>query len=173
MPATVIGTSLNLGYAGTPTRQDENVVRARANSDSTAISFGSPVILYTDNTYKNWGASNVAADFAGVAIVNFKTNTSYVSSITSNGAYAVNEMTDVLEKGSVIVTCTEGTPTAGGAVYLMTVAGTTSPVGAFVATSTPAGSGATAVKLTNAQWATGKIDASGACELTILSRNKA
>jgi hypothetical protein len=84
----------------------------------------------------------------------------------SAGSYEPNAMCDRLAVGSATVFCKEGTPTAGGAVYIATVAGSATLLGEFCATSTPAGG--TAVLLPNCQWTTGKQDASGITELTIL-----
>ena len=173
---SVIGKTLNLGYPGTVSRSADAIIENRPvrSTDTTNINFGAAVVLNSDNTYSLFGASNTAADFAGVAVREVKQSTDYLLS-SQGGYYAPGQPCDVLERGSVTVTCTEGTPAAGGPVYIVTVAGSgaVSQVGDFVATSTPAGTGSTAVELTNAQWKTGNLDANNTAEITITSRNKA
>ncbi len=168
MSGTAIGISLGLGYAGTPTRQEDNIIRNRISGESSAnIVFGAPVVLASDNTYKNWGASNVAADFAGVAVVNVKTNqTAYASGSIGSGYYSPKQAVDVLERGSIAVFCKTGTPTAGGKVYIRTVAATGKEIGDFEAAADEGKN----VEITNAKWTTGKIDSSLLAEVTLLSR---
>jgi len=184
MPGVVIGTSLNLGFAGKVSRNIDNIIGARAvksiisNGAETlsAIPFGSAVVLNTDNTYSLFGQAGTgisaatAANFAGIAVAEVKQMTSY-GNVSGAGAYNPSEPCDVLQRGSTTVFCKEGTPTAGGKVYICTVAGTTAAVGDIIATATPAGSGATAVELTNCRWATGKQDsATLLSEISILTR---
>lgn len=166
-----IGKTLNLGYPGTVSRLADAIIENRP-VDSTAtngINFGAPVTLSAaNNTWLPWTSSNTAAQFAGIAVREVVQGTNYLSSY-STGNYAADHACDVIQRGSVTVTCTEGTPTAGGAVYVVTTAGSVSPTGSFTATSTIAGSGA-AVQLTGVQWKTGAIDGNNTAELTILSR---
>lgn len=173
----VIGKTLNLGYPGTISRLADAIIENRPVDVSATggIAFGAPVVLNgTNNSYQPFGGSNVAADFAGIAVREVKQGTNYLS---PNGAasYAAQQPCDVVQRGSVTVTCTEGTPTAGGTVYVVTVAGTgaVSAVGNFIAQATPAGTGSAAVALTGVQWKTGAKDANNTAELTILSRPKA
>lgn len=177
MPGTVIGKSLNYGYPGSVSRSADAIITNRPvkSSDTNHIPFGAPVILNSDNTYSLAGASVTMSNFAGIAVREVKQSTSYITTGQGQADYAPGDPCDVIERGSVTVTCTEGTPTAGGAVYIVTAvgAGSVSAVGNFVATATPAGTGATAVQITNAQWKTGKIDANNTAELTLLTRNKA
>jgi len=86
----------------------------------------------------------------------------------SSGQFEPNTPCDVLQQGTATVFCKEGTPTANGLVYIVTVAGTTSAIGSLVATSTPAGG--TAAQLTNARWTSGKQDASGIAEIVLLTQ---
>ena len=166
MSGVAIGTSLGLGYAGSLTRQDDNLVRNRINSDTTNITFGTPVVLATDNTVKNWAADSTAATFAGVALANVKTNTTYALTNANAGYYATKTPTDVVERGSVNVFCKNGTPTAGGAVYIRVVAASPKAIGDFEAVADSTNS----LIIPNAKWTTGKIDASLIAELTILTR---
>lgn len=184
MSGTVIGKSLNLGWAGKISRNPMNKVDAKyvksildGNGDETlsAIPFGFAVVLNTDNTISKFGqtgsgvTSAAAAAFAGVAVAEVKQGMTYaVGANTGSGSYEPKAMCDRLAVGTVAVFCKEGTPTAGGKVYIMTVAGDTAALGEFVATASPAGSGATSVELTNCRWTTGKQDTSGITEMTIL-----
>ena len=184
MPTTAIGKDLNYGYAGKVSRNPLNKITARfvksiLNSSNVEtlsnILFGAPVVLNTDGTVSLWGdsgtgvSSATAANFGGIAVAEVQQTFSYslgAGGGSSAGYYSPAQPADILNSGSAVVKCTEGTPTAGGAVYVVTVAGTTAAVGDFVATSTPAGSG-TSVQLTNCSWTTGKIDSNNVCELTI------
>lgn len=166
MPGTAIGINLNLGFVGTPSRQDDNLIRNRINGGAANILFGAPVILKSDNTIDNWAADSTADVFAGVAISNVKTLQTYGYTNNTSGYYAPQQATDVLERGSVPVFCKNGTPTAGGAVYIRTVASGTHLVGDFEAVA-DAGNN---VLIPNAKWTTGKIDSNGVAEITILTR---
>lgn len=183
MPGTAIGQNLNLGYAGKISRNPQNKTRSRVvlsipdgngNETQSPVSFGAAAVLNTNNTYSLFGATGAgvatasAATFGGIAVaeVNQIMTYGYGTNGSSAGAYVPGMPADVLISGSATVFCTEGTPTAGGLVYIVTVAGSTSPLGAFVATATPAGG--TAVQLTNCRWTTGKQDASGITEIEIM-----
>lgn len=167
MPGTAIGINLGLGYAGCITRQDDNLVRNRISSEASAnIVFGAPVVLSTDNTYKNWGASSTAATFAGIAVANIKTNQTYGASVSGSGYYAPKQPVDVLERGSIAVFCKTGTPTAGGAVYIRVVAASGKEIGDFEATADSTNN----ILIPNAKWTSGKMDSNKLAEVTILSR---
>lgn len=168
MSGTAIGINLGLGYAGTPTRQDDNVIRNRISSDAGNIVFGAPVILASDNTVKNWAAGSTAAVFVGVALANVKTNqTAYASGAIGSGYYSPKQPVDVLERGSVLVFCKNGTPTAGGKVYIRTVVNGAKAIGDFEAVA----DGVNSVEIPNAKWTTNKIDSSLIAEVTLLTRN--
>lgn len=168
MSGVAIGINLSLGYAGTLTRQDDNLIRNRISGEASAnIVFGAPVVLASDNTFKNWAGDSTAATFAGISVANVKTNqTAYASGSIGSGYYSPKQPVDVLERGSIMVFCKSGTPTAGGAVYVRTVADAGKAIGDFEA-ATDAGKN---VLLTNAKWTTGKIDSNKLAEVTILSR---
>lgn len=189
MPGTVIGKSLNLGYAGKVSRNPNNkinsrlvksILDAKATETQPSIIFGSPVVVNSDNTYSLFGATGtgvstpIAANFAGIAVSEVKQAMSYgFGANVGAGQYEANTPCDVLQIGSTTVFCTEGVPTANGLVYIVTVAGTTSPVGSIVATATPTGTGATAVQLTNIRFVSGKVDASGITEIVLLTQANA
>ena len=189
MSGTVIGKTLGLGYAGKVSRNPMNKINSRfvksildgsGVETQDSIPFGFAVVTNTDNTYSKFGESGsgvsaaTAANFGGVAIAEVKQSLTYgYGSNASGGQYEPTTTCDVIQQGSVTVFCKEGTPTAGGKVYIVTVAGDTTGLGEFCATSTPAGSGATAVELTNCHWTTGRQDADGICEMTLMTQSNA
>lgn len=165
MPGYAIGKSLNLGYEGNISRSIDDIVTARKAKGK--IKFGQATILNSDNTYSPFGASNTAAQFAGVAVREVKQAISYTD---ASNAYEANERCDVISRGTVNVKVNNGTPTAGGKVYIRTAVNEDIPngvVGGFEATED---TGKT-VELTNAIFTTGKIDANEIAEITLLSRN--
>lgn len=164
MPGKVIGTSLNLGYEGNPSRNIDNAITARRADEK--IYFGDPVILNSDNSYSKFGASNVDADFVGVAVREVKQAISYTDSATF---YEENERCDVLTRGTVTIKVNNGTPTAGGKVYIRTVANSSIPKGVVGKFEAVADSTNT-VEITNAKFTTGIVDANGMAEITILER---
>lgn len=186
MPGTVIGTSLNLGYAGKVSRNPGNKINSRAvksildgtlKETQLSIPFGATVVTNADNTYSAFGATGsgvstpVIANFGGIAVSEVKQAMTYgYGANVGTGQFEPNAPCDVLQVGTATVFCVEGTPVANGLVYLVTVAGTTSAVGALIAIATPVGTGAAAVQLTNARWVSGKMDASGIAEIVLLTQ---
>lgn len=168
MAGSAIGINLGLGFAGVPSRQDDNLIRNRISGETASnITFGAPVVLATDNTVKNWAADSTAVVFAGIAIANVKTNqTAYAAGSVGSGYYSPKQPVDVLERGSVPVFCKNGTPTAGGAVYVRTVAAEGHAIGDFEAIADAEKN----VQIANAKWTTGKIDSSLLAEVTLLTR---
>ena len=78
MPGTVIGQSLNLGYAGKISRNPNNKVNSRfvksildGNGAETlsAIPFGFAVVTNTDNTYSKFGQTGSGVTAAAAAAV--------------------------------------------------------------------------------------------------------
>ena len=132
MPGTVIGVSMNYGYPGQISRHGDEVSRTRPVKASTSnVKFGAPVVQNTDGSVQLFGATNVAADFAGVAMRKVKSATIYPSQ--NFGFYAPEEPCDVLERGGVIAICAWGTPSVGADVYVRTVvAEGVSPSGAAI-----------------------------------------
>lgn len=173
MPGFVVGKTLNYGFPGNVARSADTIITNRVvrPTDTVNINFGDPVVLNSDNTYSKFGATNTAADFAGVAIREVKQSTDYLLSNTG-GYYAPGQPCDVIERGAVTVTCNVGTPTAGGPVYIRIAANPSIPTG-VVGGFEAAADGTNTIQLTNAQWKTGKMDANNTAELQILTRNKA
>jgi hypothetical protein len=151
--ATIPVTGLNNGFLGQISRTGERVVASRPVLGTTTnpISFGQGVVIVPTNgggdTYQSiadfitGGGVFTDALFAGVAIREVKTNLAYVAleTIPANliGSYAQNEMAEALERGSVNVACTNGTPISQGPVFIRTAANTGIPgtsIGDFEAT---------------------------------------
>jgi hypothetical protein len=187
MPGTAIGQDLNLGYAGKVSRNPLNKINSRyvksilngsGVQTQPVIPFGATVVTNADNSYSLFGASGVGvstpvfANFAGIAVSEVKQSMTYgYGPSVSNGQFEPGVPCDVLQAGTCTVFVTEGVPTANGLVYIVTVAGTTSPVGSIVATATPAGG--TAVQLTNARFTSGKVDPNGISEIVLLTQANA
>lgn len=173
MSGTVVGINLNLGYAGDISRSIDPIVDARTlasnivNSveQNAPVAFGEPVVLNSDNTYSRFGATGTAATFGGIAIREVKQATDYFN---PNGQYIPGEKIDALVRGYAVVKCNNGTPSAGGAVYIRTVANVSIPngvVGQFEATA----DGTNTILIPNLKWTTGKLDANNIAEVTITS----
>lgn len=179
MPGQVIGTSLNVGFPGSYSRNGDCIIANRLvkAADSVGPNFGNAVILNADSAggsysdVKNFitgGGTMTAAKFAGVAVREVKQQVSnYLTNV--NGNYAPGQPCDVIERGSVVVVCNVGTPTAGGAVYLRIAANGAIPAG-VVGGFEAAADGSNTVALTNCSWSTGVKDANNVAEMTILSR---
>lgn len=165
MPGYAIGKSLNLGYEGNVSRAIDDVVTPRKAKEE--IEFGSPCVLNSDNTYSPFGASNTAQQFAGVAVREVKQAISYTS---ASNSYKANERCDVISRGTVNIKVHNGTPTAGGKVYIRIVANGDIPNGIVGKFEAEADSGKT-IELTNAIFTTGKVDANGIAEITLLTRH--
>ena len=116
------------------------------------------------------GTSFTATQFAGIAVREVVQANVYDPQETPG--YAANSVVDVLTRGQCTVLCQRGTPTAGGTVYVRTVANDSYPtavVGGFEA----ADDSGKVVALTNVQWTTGNMNADKVAEVTVLTRNKA
>jgi len=186
MPGGVIFQNLSLGFAGKVSRnpfvkinarQVKSILDGNGLETQSAIPFGAVVVTNADNTYSLFGESGTGvsaatlANFGGIAVSEVKQSMTYGygADVGGNGQFEPNTPCDALQVGTTTIICTEGTPTANGLVYLVTVEGTTSPVGAFVATATPAGG--TAIQLTNARFTNGKMDsATGITEIVLTSQ---
>lgn len=170
MPGTVIGKTMNRGYAGTISRNDSNRVMAKPVKTSALI-FGRATKLNTDNTYSPITTGDAVTDFAGVAVREVKQSSVY-SSQNSVGQYEVGQVADVLTTGEATIFLSDGSPTAGGSVYMCTTAGGSIAVGDFVAGASPTGGG-TGTVLPNVKFTTDQKDANGITEIYIAYNVKA
>ena len=167
MPGKVIGTSMNVGYPGTQSRQADAIIQNRVADG--AIAFGLAVKLTAANKWKQIGSGDTAANVAGIAVREVVQANVY--NPQSNPDYLDGTPTDVMVRGNCIVKCQKGTPTAGSAVYVRITADDAHPeylVGGFEA----AADGAKTVQVTNIEWTTGVMDSNLACEVTVKTRAK-
>ena len=167
MPGKVIGTSMNVGYPGTQSRQADAIIQNRVADG--AIAFGLAVKLTAANKWKQIGSGDTAANVAGIAVREVVQANVY--NPQSNPDYLDGTPADVMVRGNCIVKCQKGTPTAGSAVYVRITADGAHPeylVGGFEA----AADGANTVQVTNIEWTTGVMDSNLACEVTVKTRAK-
>lgn len=168
MPGQVIGTELPLGYPGSCARTPGCIIMNRlVNDESANIGYGRPVVLNPENTYSAFGAAHTAADFGGIAVREVKMAKNFYNQ--NDVEYLPGQQCDVLERGSIVVKCKKGTPTAGGKVYIRIAANESYPgsgIGDFEAEED---AGKT-VELANVCWATGRMDSNKCCELLIKTR---
>ena len=167
MPGKVIGTSMNVGYPGTQSRQADAIIQNRVADG--AIAFGLAVKLTAANKWKQIGSGDTAANVAGIAVREVVQANVY--NPQSNPDYLDGTPADVMVRGNCIVKCQKGTPTAGSAVYVRMTADGAHPeslVGGFEA----AADGANTVQVTNIEWTTGVMDSNLACEVTVKTRAK-
>lgn len=167
MPGKVIGTSMNVGYPGTQSRQADAIIQNRVADG--AIAFGLAVKLTADNKWKQIATGDAATVVAGIAVREVVQANVY--NPQSNPDYLDGTPADVMVRGNCIVKCQKGTPTAGSAVYVRITADDAHPehlVGGFEA----ADDGAKTVQVTNIEWTTGVMDSNLACEVTVKTRAK-
>ena len=178
MGAFSIGLQLNQGFPGDITRPGtDTFARQVRTTDANGPAFGNATVLNPDNTYSDLGAFIAAGGtftaplFAGIALRIVKSSLSFQAAngqFTQAGvlAYVPGDMADVINRGTGAVVVQNGTPTAGGPVYVRTAASGQLAIGGFeanVAGAAPEGT----VKLTNAFFTTGIVDANGVTEVTI------
>lgn len=171
MGGKTIGKQLNNGYAGSFARTPDMIINTRA-AEGNDIPFGSVLIRGTNgNQVKKSDASIAMTNFLGIAGKEVKTIFDY--SNQDEGVYKEGEAVPVFQRGSINVICKNGTPAAGGDVF---VAKTTSAfTGAQVGDICQSATGTLNtdyIKLTNCQWG-GTADANGVAELVILTRANA
>lgn len=162
MAGKVIGKVMNYGWAGKITRDADMIIDSRIVSDaagSTAIQFGAPVFLNSDNTVRNMLATDSTAGMlAGVAVSGVRQSINYA---TQMAAYEPATQCDILTRGQVMVaipSTVTTAPTAGGKVYLDT-------------TTLGFTSDATSNIDTGYKFTTGLVDANRMVEITILNKN--
>lgn len=142
MPFTTFGQNIpvtgpNIGFPGNVSRgagADRVIVARPVNSAATNnLNFGEIAVEVSDSTGGTWrslkdfiaasvaNVSNAVAQFAGIAVRNVKTTLTFAGSVAPGtlltGYYAAGEMAEVLERGSVPVIVTYGTPQANQPVY--------------------------------------------------------
>lgn len=167
MPGKVIGTSMNVGYPGTQSRQADAIIQNRVADG--AIAFGLAVKMTAANKWKQIAAGDDATVVAGIAVREVVQANVY--NPQSNPDYLDGTPADVMVRGNCIVKCQKGTPAAGSAVYVRITADDTHPeylVGGFEADA----DGAKTIQIPNIEWTTGVMDSNLACEVTVKTRAK-
>ncbi len=111
-------TTFPNGSPGAISRSLDDVVVALPNRDNHELAYGVPVVLTNDGTGAvQFCTGATADDFVGFTVRSAsKTPSKYGS---SEGSYARFEMMDVLVRGSIVVEVDDGTPVAGGPVYVI------------------------------------------------------
>ena len=100
-------------------------------SGTADIKFGAPVVQNSDGTVQLFGATNVAADFCGIAMR--KVKSAKVYPYQNFGYYSPEEPCDILQRGGISTICAWGSPAVGSAVYVrIGVTDGVSPSGAAV-----------------------------------------
>lgn len=132
MPGSTIGINMNYGFPGQASRHGDEVSRTRPVKASTSnIKFGAPVVQNSDGSVQLFGATNVAADFCGIAMRKVKSATVYP--YQNFGYYSPEEPCDILQRGGITTICAWGTPAVNAPVYVrIGVTEGTSPAGAAI-----------------------------------------
>lgn len=169
MPGSTIGINMNYGFPGQASRHGDEVSRTRpVKAGTDDIKFGAPVVQNSDGSVQLFGATNVAADFCGIALRKVKSATVYP--YQNFGFYKPEEPCDILQRGGVSTICAWGTPTVGGTVYVRTaVVSGTSPAGAAIGDLGASNESGNCVALDGVVWSSGP-DARNVAELTIKTR---
>jgi hypothetical protein len=183
MPASVIPVKgLYLGFVGNISNEGYSLRTARQvrPTDTLAIAFGETFVLNADNTYSSVktfvaGAGTVTAALAmGIAASNVNINPTYGiqgtnDALTPGGVYLPASIMDGLVQGTINVSCNNGTPTAGGNVYIRVALNGAIPAGVVGGLEAVA-DGANTVLLTNFKWKTGFLEVDLTAQVTILAR---
>ena len=171
MSGKAIGISMNYGFPGTYARTPDLITTSRQlKAGSADVPFGACLQANDDNTYSPIGADFTADKFGGVALRVIKQAVAYDDQ--NHTAYHAKDMINALNRGAVVVTCNNGTPTAGGKVYVR-IKKNTSVVDGVIGGFEAAADGENSILLPNVQWTNGYVDANGVAEITILTRTNA
>ena len=168
MRGQTIGKTMKHGFAGSVSRQPDAVIDTHP-LEGSAIAFGAPLVYGTNGAVKEFGETDTAATFLGVAVREVKSATNFLNQ--NVGMYQPGEAVPVMKRGCINVICQNGTPVMGGTVYIRTKTNEAYPnakVGGFEAT----GDSTNSVALANARWK-GSADADGVAEIRILTANNA
>jgi hypothetical protein len=147
LPGTVVGITMNAGYAGQYSRNGDNITEAKEVTSGTYtgnINFGDVVVLIPDSTGGTWaqgaafiagggtfqmgGSGNTTSSFAGFAVREIKqqlTISTFGGAPSANnqlGYYAAGNPCDVLVRGTVMAgnyyaKSGNTAPVANGPVY--------------------------------------------------------
>lgn len=165
MPAYL--TQAPVGIPGDVTRTDEtNVEQLKFTEANCPAVFGFPYVFAAGVPAK-FGASNVAADFAGVLVREVPGIAGTAASDeTFNGSVPYyKQVLGGAVRGYVSVKCASGTPARNGIVYIQVVASGGVAVGEFRADSD--GANSVALSNTQASWESNGKDSDSNAELRI------
>jgi len=183
MPASVIQVKgLYLGFVGNISNEGYSLRSARRvkPSDTMGIAFGEAAVLNPDNTYSSvkqfvtLGGTVTGTTAIGIAASNVNINPTYNvngtnGAATPGGIYLPGSVMDLLVQGTINVTCNNGTPVAGGSVFIRTLVNAAIPngvVGGLEAVADAANS----VLYPNLKWKTGFLESDLTAQVTILAR---
>lgn len=183
MPATVIPVKgLYLGFVGNVSNEGYSLRSARQvrPADTNPIAFGESAVLNADNTYssvKTFIANSgtlTASIPVGLAASNVNINPAYNVQgtndvLTPGGQYLPASIMDLLVQGTINVYCPNGTPTAGGSVWIRVVLNGGVPNGVVGSLEAQA-DGSNSVLYPNFKWKTGFLEIDGTAQVTILAR---
>ena len=183
MPATVIPVKgLSLGFIGNISNEGYSLRTARQvnPTDTFSVSFGETFILNSNNTYSSVktfiaaAGTITAATPLGIAVSNVNINIAYNAAgnnnlLTPSGVYLPGSIMDGLVQGTVNVSCNNGTPTAGGTVFIRVALNGAIPNGVVGGLEAIADTTNT-VALTNLKWKTGYLETDLTAQVTILAR---
>lgn len=185
MPATVIPVKgLFLGFVGNISNEGYSLRSSRMvnASDTNSIAFGESFVLNSNNTYssvKQFILTAGAAAFTatvpvGIAVSNVNINPTYqiqgsLNVLTPGGSYLPGSIMDGLVQGTINVACYNGTPTAGGIVYVRKILNGAIPAG-VVGGLEAAADGTNSIAYPNFLWKTGYLETDFTAQVTILAR---
>lgn len=156
-----------VGFEGSVSRPDYTQVEPAmlvAVSSVYAPKYGLPMVL-VNGGMSQWGAGNVAADFAGVLVRSVPQIGGLAADDTAlDGATPwPSQVQNLLKKGYCTVKCGAGTPARGGPVYVAVDTNGGATIGDFQATA----NGAHNVALTGVVWAADGKDANNIAEIRV------
>ena len=183
MPATVIPVrGLYLGFVGNISNEGYSLRSSRIvnATDTLSIAFGETIVLNTNNSYSSLkqfitsAGTFTATTPLGIAVSNVNINPTYAaqgtySVFTPGGVYLPGQIMDGLVQGTINVSCNNGTPTAGGAVYVRKLVNGAIPAGVVGGLEAVA-DGTNTVAYPNFSWKTGYLETDTTAQVTILAR---
>ena len=167
MSGKAIGESFNLGYAGTVSRNNDNIIISKAVKSEEEILFGQALALEDDNTVRVVKEGDTSDKFIGIAVREVKQAINYYDNA---GGYLANDNVDILTRGTITVKCNHGTPKAGENVYLR-IKENSDIVNGIVGEFEAEADGENTILLENVKFTTGQIDNNNITEIVILTRN--
>jgi hypothetical protein len=181
MPATVIPVKgIQPGFIGSICSEGLSLRSPRPvqSTDANPIAFGETLVVNANNTYSSMktfianGGTPTAATPMALAPSNVKTNTNFANGQNvTGGSYAPGDICDALVEGSLFVYCANGTPTAGGTVYLRKTYNAAIPNGVVGGLEAAAdGTNSIALNPLYVAWKSNLLGADGTAQITIINR---